>query len=322
MSYPKVLISVLNWNNWKATETCLEALRRQTYGNAQIVTVDNASQYAPDDFSERFPEAHLLRLRANKGYAGGHLAAVKWATDKNFDLIWLLNNDTVPAPNALAELVKAWRQQPDALYGSVTLKADGTINYGGGSLMKDKQVVDHTYNLHQGKPYEQIKDELHPHEVDQLNGASMLIPFKIIKRYGFIDTRFFLYGEETDYCYRMRKYDIPSIVIPSSVVMHQGAASFAMHPALEYVRIYYRTRNQLWFSKKYDNLTNKTIRRHLAGFRSIFYFFTRHYYDVLRKKCSHHNNKDYRLRYYNMLAIFHALMGVRGKCVSPEKILK
>jgi GT2 family glycosyltransferase len=317
---PKVLISVLNWNNWQATETCLEALRRQTYGNAQIVTVDNASQYAPDDFSERFPEAHLLRLRVNKGYAGGHLAAVKWATGKDFDLIWLLNNDTVPAPNALAELVKAWQQQPDALYGSVTLKADGTINYGGGTLVNNNRILDNTYNPLAGLPYETVKNELVRRPVGELNGASLLIPFHIIQQYGFIDTGYFLYCEETEYCHMLWKKNIPSFVIPESVVVHQGAVSFTFNRKLEYVRAYYRTRNQLLLDKKYGRITNKVIRKELADYTDIADFFIRHYINRWRGNTLRHTH-EYYLRYFRILATFHALIGISGKYVAPEKFL-
>ncbi len=320
VNYPKVLISVLNWNNWQATIACLEALQRQTYRNWQAVLVDNASQYVPENLLRQFPGIELIKLPSNQGYAGGHLATIRWAQKKDFDLLWILNNDAIPHPDALAALVQAWEQQPDALYGSITLKADGTINYGGGLLVQGNQIADNTYNPLGGQPYEAVKHQLVRRPVGELNGASLLIPFHIIRQHGFIDTSYFLYCEETDYCHMLWKKNIPSFVIPASVVVHQGAVSFTLNHSLEYVRTYYRTRNQLLLDKKYGRITNQVIRKELAGYTDIADFFIRHYINRWRGHTQLHTH-EYYLRYFRILATFHALLGVRGKYVAPEKFL-
>ncbi|MCS7020063.1 MAG: glycosyltransferase family 2 protein [Bernardetiaceae bacterium] len=320
MPSPKVVISVLNWNNWQATETCLKAVRQQTYAHWQIVVVDNASKYIPKSFCRDFPEVTLLQLSKNQGYAGGHLATVRWTRKQNFDLLWILNNDAIPQPDALAALVEAWQEQPDALYGSITLQADGTINYGGGSLVLNNQIVDGSYNPLYGLPYETVKEQLVKRPVGELNGASLLIPFHIIRKYGFIDTRYFLYCEETDYCHKLWRVGIPSFVIPQSVVVHQGAVSFTLNRSLEYVRTYYRTRNQLLLDKKYRRISNKIIRKELADYLDIADFFIRHYVHQWFGRTSHHTH-EYYLRYFRILATFHALVGIRGKYVAPEKFL-
>lgn len=317
---PRVLISILNWNNWQATEACLEAVFRQTYPHRQVVVVDNASRYLPDDISERFPQVVLLRLASNRGYAGGHAASVAWAKGNSFELLWILNNDAVPQPDALAALVEAWQEYPEALYGSISLKSDGTVNYGGGSLVENNRPVDNTYNPLAGKSYEAVKHQLIRRPVGELNGASLLLPFHIIRRYGFIDTRYFLYCEETDYCHMLWEKNIPSIVIPESVVVHQGAVSFTLNHSLEYVRTYYRTRNQLLLDKKYGRITNKVIRKELADYTDIADFFIRHYINRWRGDTQQHTH-EYYLRYFRILATFHALIGIRGKYVAPEKFL-
>jgi GT2 family glycosyltransferase len=105
-SYPKASCIVLNWNGWQATIECLDALKECTYPELTIIVVDNGST---DDSVGRIKAAHsdvlLLNSVKNLGFAGGNNIGIRHALAHGADYVWLLNNDTKAAPDALSALV-------------------------------------------------------------------------------------------------------------------------------------------------------------------------------------------------------------------------
>src|SRR5690606_1402739 len=129
---------------------------------------------------------------------------------------------------ALINLITAYIKRPYALYGSVPVYEDTerqeyriassqflfTLNY--------KQKL---FTLRRSITYKQAFPDTQEREVSALSGSSLLLPLHIVRKYGFMDTSFFLYAEETDYCYRLRKHKIPSILVPTSIVIHTRQGS-------------------------------------------------------------------------------------------------
>src|SRR5688572_23710308 len=119
---PRVLISVLNWNNAEITLRGLSALASLDYANCEIIVVDNAST---DGSVQRIRAAHpdlsLIVSPENNGYAAGNELALKLALAEGADLFWILNPDALVAPDTLTEMVSAYQRGGDALYGSVPL---------------------------------------------------------------------------------------------------------------------------------------------------------------------------------------------------------
>ena len=127
----------------------------------------------------------------------------------------------------------------------------------------------------------------------------MLIPLKIIKNYGFMREDFFMYGEETDYCYNLKKHGISSYVVADSVVVHKGAESFKN---AKYLEIYYRRRNMLYFEKKHYN---KSILKNLSnrvGIFNLIKFFLKNLFV----------KGDKNELFYINIANIHALIRVKG----------
>ena len=103
---PSMHVIVLNWNRPDDTIECVESLLVQTYSNITIWVVDNGST---DDSVERirshFPEVELVRSETNRGFAGGNNLGIREALAAGADYVWMLNNDTVVAPEAIEKLV-------------------------------------------------------------------------------------------------------------------------------------------------------------------------------------------------------------------------
>ncbi|HET6165608.1 MAG TPA: glycosyltransferase, partial [Marmoricola sp.] len=104
MSAPRVVAVVVTWNRRELLQESLAAVHGQTHPPAAIVVVDNASD---DGTSELLDSAYagelgldVVHLRANTGGAGGFAVGVERALVHHPDLVWLLDDDTVPTPTA------------------------------------------------------------------------------------------------------------------------------------------------------------------------------------------------------------------------------
>ena len=131
---PVVWITLVNWNGWRDTVECLASLEKLVTDDfdARVVVVDNGST---DDSVERmleqYPSLELLRSGLDLGAAGGFNIAIRKAMEENVDYVWLLNNDAIATPMALAELVKAMggRAAEEIIFGpdNVSNGASGDI---------------------------------------------------------------------------------------------------------------------------------------------------------------------------------------------------
>lgn len=217
---PRVTCIVLNWNGSAHTIECLGALNACTYPHLTVIIVDNGST---DDsvslISRAFPDITLLKTDKNLGFAGGNNVGIGHALahGAEADYVWLLNNDTKPAPDALSALVsKADTDKQIGAVASICYYADSpnTVQVWGGARV----------NLWFG--YSRNATEPHKDEwFDALYGASMLIRRAALEDVGLLDPGFFFYCEETEFCLRLRKKGWRIAAAPDSIVLHKAGAS-------------------------------------------------------------------------------------------------
>lgn len=215
---PQVACIILNWNGWRDTIECLDAIQATSYPRLTTIVVDNAST---NDSVARIRTAHpqilLLQSETNRGFAGGNNIGIRYALERGADYIWLLNNDTKPFPDALSALVrKATSNLQIGAVGSVCYYADhpSRVQAWAGSYV----------NLWIG--YSRLSTRPKPDRwFDSLNGASMLISSKAIEMIGLLDEGFFLYWEDTEFCVRLREHNWQLAAAPDSHVLHKVNAS-------------------------------------------------------------------------------------------------
>lgn len=313
MNHPIVCISLLNWMNYEDTIQCIESIERLSYPNFEIVLCDNAS---PNNSFEllkaRFPQLYIHQTNANNGFAAGHFANYQVAKEKNADLFWILNSDLSLDGNALTTLIQAHEIYPNSIFGSVSLQPSNRelVDFGG-ALFTDASAKKLQYNSWKGKPYKELK-AVHPSAsiVESVEGSSMLLPMNLIQKHGFLQLDFFMYAEETDYCYRMRARGINSIVVTDSIVFHHNEGSSNFHPRLKIVTTYYRRRNALRFSHEHLGIS----RLHMLSYQSGFW-------GNLKAVFKGTIAKDKEISFYFALACFHAALGIKGKVIRPEDLL-
>ena len=301
MKNPSVLISVLNYNNFNSTKKCVDRLVQYIKEGEEIFIIDNNS---PDNsfikLKDTFKTIKVVKSKVNGGYASGHKIAVDYAINNNFELIWILNNDLTVRENTLIELCKAYLKNGLALYGSITLKSEkpDIINFGGGKT--DDISKPFNYNSFENYSLENYLKATKLRPVQSIEGSSFLIPTEIIIKHGFMREDFFMYGEETDYCYRLKKLNMNSYIVPKSIIVHKGGEGLRNNKGLE---SYYRRRNMLYFEEEHYNITIiKNINKRVGVFNFIKYFIKYLIYKL---------EKD--TLYYLNIAFLHCIFRIKGK---------
>jgi GT2 family glycosyltransferase len=310
---PLVAISLLNWMNWEETVLCIRSIEHLDYPNYEILVCENVS--INDSFQQlkqTFPELTIRRSETNNGYAAGHYQNYLEAKKNGANLFWILNSDLEVDQRALSELVKAYQMNPNGIYGSVSLipGEEDLVDFGGAELshLSSRQL---TYNSWKGRSYSELRAAHgEVYEVESVEGSSMLIPMAVVEEHGFMHTDFFMYGEETDYCYRMRKNGILSFAVIGSIVYHHNQGSFKFSEDLKKVPAYYRRRNALRFSMDHLGMSKKDALAYLNGANTNLKTVLKGYFN---------SKKD--LNYYYALGCWHAYLGKKGKVVQPEKFL-
>lgn len=212
----RVDVVVLNWNGWQDTIACLASLQRQDYPNFNLLVVDNGStDGSVDQIKKAMPAVELLQTGANLGFGGGCNAGMRLALARGADYIWLINSDATVDPNALSALVRVAEQTPVlGAVGSVLYEADQHDRvqlWGGGAV-----------NLWLGRSQHRIS----PGSLDFISGASVLLRRTALEEVGLFDqTNFFMYWEDTDLGFRLRKAGWLLAVADDSRVWHKQSAS-------------------------------------------------------------------------------------------------
>jgi hypothetical protein len=255
---PNDLVSViiLNYNGKDMLAECVEAVYRQTYPNYEVIVVDNASSDGSDTLVQaRFPKVRLLKLDKNLGFAGGNNRGMEIARGK---YLALLNNDAVPEPQWLQELVRALENDPTAgfcaskilLYGW-----EGVIDTAGDEMTIWGVGLKRGQGQRDGPAYSQ------PRYVFSACAAAALYRRSMIDEIGGFDEDFFFSCEDTDLAFRAQLAGYGCLYVPLAVVHHRMGGSNAGRSFLYYQ--WYRNLEYVYFKNMPRTLLWKYLPLHL-----------------------------------------------------------
>jgi GT2 family glycosyltransferase len=190
----------------------------------------------------------LVQTGANLGFAGGNNVGLRYLFARGESgYVWLLNNDTVVAPDALRNMVEV--AEGDDTIGVVGARLyhyenPGAVQaIGGGNIRRWHGV---------GRPLTEENGAGNPAAVaerlDYITGASMLIPMRVLARVGLLDERYFAYSEEADWCFRMRTQGFLLAYCPGAHVWHKEGRSIGRGSPLQ---DYYIERNALLLVRRF-----------------------------------------------------------------------
>jgi hypothetical protein len=251
MKYPKVCIIILNWNGLKDTLECLESVYELDYRNFEVIVVDNGSQdESVSAIKRNFPDVILIENKENLGFAGGNNVGIKFAIENGADFVFLLNNDTVVAPDTLARMVEAYDNLENAGFLGCKIyfyDRPNVIQHFGGEIMFEPVL----YGRHIGDGDEDRGQFEYVQKCDYVTGCAVFASRSVIDRVGVLDERYFAYWEDADWGMRANRLGLNNYVIPAAKVWHKVSSSLdgGSHP----LRYYFIARNRLLFASKFES---------------------------------------------------------------------
>jgi GT2 family glycosyltransferase len=220
---PLVYIVTLNYNRLDDTLALLASLQQLKGARPRVLVVDNASS---DDstaaIAARFPAVEQVQNQRNLGFAAGANVGLRHALAHGADWVWLLNNDTLVAPDALQLLLRAAASWDASLAAPAILYASDPHQVWSVGAWRNPATLEIT-GCRRGQPHAAL--EARPFEVDFITACGMLVRRECLQTVGLFDERFFMYYEDSDYCLRARARGQCLIVVPQARLWHKVAAS-------------------------------------------------------------------------------------------------
>lgn len=230
-----VSIVIVNWNTRDILRDCLLSVYEQTKTvNFEVLVVDNASgDGSPEMVAEEFPQVILLANAENVGFAAANNQGIAVSKGR---YVLLLNSDTVVLDGAIDKVVTFADGHPEAgVVGCRVLNPDRTLQPS--CFMYPSIVNSLLESLYLNKLFPRNRffgralmgwwDRDDVRDVEVVTGCFMFVRREAIEDVGVMDDRYFMYAEETDWCYRFSKAGWRNLFTPAAEIVHLGGQSTA-----------------------------------------------------------------------------------------------
>jgi GT2 family glycosyltransferase len=236
---PRVSIVIVNWKTPELLAGCLDSIRADRgWEGFETWVVDNNSGDDSLAVLARYPWVKAIANAENVGFAKACNQVIPQSTGRH---VLLLNPDTVVADHAISKLADYLDANPDCgAAGPKVLNPDGTLQlacrrsfpspaatffrltYLSRLFPRSRRLA--AYNVTYADPDRQL-------DVDALSGSAMMVRREAIDRVGVLDEDIFMYGEDIDWCWRVKLAGWRVTYIPGAVVYHYHGASSRFRPA-------------------------------------------------------------------------------------------
>lgn len=252
----KLSVVIVNWNTYELLEKCLASIfSNPPGGEFEVWVVDNAStDQSVSMIREIFPGVNLIVNDKNVGFAGANNQAILRCSG---EYVLLLNPDTEICSNAFDELVGNMEIHPDAGgAGAKILNPDGTLQvscYPAPTLSREFWRLFQLDRLRHYGMYDMSSwDPDRDREVDVIQGACLILRARALEEVGPLDVDYFMYTEEVDLCFRLRKAHWKLIWVPAARVIHYGGQATQQVATQMFLELY--RSKILYFTKHHGRL--------------------------------------------------------------------
>lgn len=197
-------------------------------------------------------------MNENTGGAGGFYEGVKRASEKGYNWLWLMDDDTEPAKDALEKLSNFFGLENVAALACGVVFPDGSINF------EHRGFIDLNQNFYAFQ--QSVDPKLYKNSFVEIGMASfvgLLINRKSVQKAGYPKKEFFIHHDDFEYCLRLHQIG-RILLIPDSIIVHKEAGkdtgSLKKFLGIKSYRIpydklwltYFSKRNLIWLGKKYS----------------------------------------------------------------------
>jgi len=219
-----VSIILVSHNSGEWLEACILSILCQTYHNTEIIVVDNASQdHCVDSLENAFPDIQVIRLLESTNFAHALNCGIKSAKGSYY---LFLNPDVTLEKDAVIQLLEVIGANPLCAAAAAKLKlswAPGFIN-GLGNF-----VGAFSWGTDIGLGHLDLGQFDHWDEIPSACFAAALVPASVMNSVGLIDEGFFLYYEDSEWCYRARLFGYTIHAAPRAIAFHAFSGKSALN---------------------------------------------------------------------------------------------
>lgn len=209
-----VFVIVVTHNGADTIYDCLKSVGESKFP-LQTIVVENASTDNTPNIISQFQNVISLPQAVNMGFGRANNIGMKYALEQGADYVFLLNQDARIKDDTIQILLNYAKKNPEyGILSPVHLNGDG-------SDIDDNvatYLAKHKYGFLSDLYFGQVKET---YDVDFINAAAWLMTDDCVKTVGGFDDLFFMYGEDDDYCVRVRNFGFKIGVVPKSVMYHK-----------------------------------------------------------------------------------------------------
>ncbi len=230
----KVIAVVVTYNRQALLSECITALRNQTHKPDAILIVNNGSTDNTQQWLEQQENIHFINQK-NVGSSGGFSTGINWAYQNGYSWIWCMDDDGYSKEDALQNMLQA---------------DDGTLRLYNCAVVDKENKSSFVWKTGEFKTIQEVKGNIIEGIGHPFNGT--MLHRRIVERVGVPQPKFFLWGDETEYYYRIIKQnDIPVCTVANSIHYHPASA-FSYKQDWDYKsawKMYFYVRNRLYIHK-------------------------------------------------------------------------
>ncbi|WKY47965.1 glycosyltransferase family 2 protein [Eubacteriaceae bacterium ES3] len=258
-------IIIVHYKTLELTSNCIDSVLKSNLKNIdlEIICIDNASDDGSIEvIKNRFPDIKVIENKENLGFSKANNQGIKSSSG---DYVLLLNSDTIVEFNTLKQSLAFIRDHKNigALGCKVVLKNGKLDPSCKRSFPTPMNGIYHQLRLDDAFPDSQrfgaynltYVNENKTCSVDCIMGAFMLLPRKVIDTVGLLDEDFFMYGEDIDWCYRIKEADYQIMYYPEVRIFHHKKASGIGKRNPKVIEAFYDSMG-IFFEKHYQNKYN------------------------------------------------------------------
>ena len=252
-----ISVIIVSWNAKEYLRECLNSLVQELRGyDSEILVVDNASSDGSDILiQESFPDCKLIQTGKNLGFAKANNIGIKESSGR---YLFLINSDITLLDGCIRKILLFLEMNPAiGILGPQIINPDGYIQR---SCMEFPNLWNTlcnaigAYRFSKSKLFGGQMMTYWKHDttrrVDIINGCFWAIRRESLKQVGLLDERFFIYGEDIDYCRRFNQAGWEVVFFPLAKAIHYQGASSSNAPVKFYMEKE-KANFQLW--QKYHN---------------------------------------------------------------------
>jgi GT2 family glycosyltransferase len=252
---PRVVTVLLNYNQYDFTRDAIESLEESEWKNNQIIVVDNqSSDDSVNRLKKEYPNVKLIEVDSNLGCSGGRNLGAQKALDVGADYVFFMDNDALASKECIGRLVLHLNNEPSlGLVGPKVMQHPETdlVSILGTVIEWDSC----RYYALQEEPREMPADHLI--DAAWVAGTAWMVRASIFEEVGFLDDRYFIYFEDTDFSLRIQRKGYRTAVAADAQIWHRSRSSLGVgSPTLTY----YYARNRILFFSTYSPNPKKSQR--------------------------------------------------------------